>query len=131
MAIDVLIIDSEVKVAAGLRDFLVEHGISAIIADDPNGAIELARSQQPLFIVLAVELQRANGYSLCNRIKKDPAQSAIPLLLTSAQASDETFREHRRLKTHADAYLKKPYNYTQVLEIYQRLVRQRPEDTTD
>ena len=35
---------------------------------------------------------------------------AIPLIITSSKATEQTFAQHRKLKTRANAYLKKPFS---------------------
>jgi CheY-like chemotaxis protein len=50
-----------------------------------------------------------SGYSVCNKLKKDDALRAIPLVVISAEATPETFEQHRKLKTRAEDYLIKPF----------------------
>ena len=57
-------------------------------------------------------MRRAAGderLPVCQKLKKDDATKAIPLVLTSAEATEETFEKHRALKVRADEYLIKPF----------------------
>jgi CheY-like chemotaxis protein len=114
---NVLIIESDPGVAKSLADALKARGVTSTITDDGNEALRLAKSEQPQLIVLCVELSRGSGYSVCNKLKKDPALAALPLILTSSQATDETFEQHKKLRTRAEAYLKKPYANDELLKV--------------
>src|SRR5213078_1430987 len=50
-----------------------------------------------------------NGYMLCTRLKKDEALKSIPVILTSANATPDSFEKHKKLKTRAEEYLIKPF----------------------
>ncbi len=113
----VLLIESDQALAASLTQQFRAAGVEVSLTDDGNEAIRLARDEQPKLIVLCVELSRGSGYSVCNKLKKDPALAAIPLILTSSQATDETFEQHKKLRTRAEAYLKKPYPPAQLMKI--------------
>lgn len=106
----VLIIDSEAPVAQSLSDALALRGVASHVTADGTDGLEYAKNGRPDVIVLCVELTRGSGYSVCNKLKKDPALASIPLVLTSSQATEETFEQHKKLRTRAEAYLKKPYD---------------------
>ncbi len=105
----VMLIDADVQQLRFDSEALTARGASVQMFADGNEALSTLRSSRPDLILLCVELGRLSGYSICNKLKKDPMLSIVPLVLTSAQASEETFAQHRRLKTHAEAYLRKPY----------------------
>lgn len=111
-----LIIDSEAPVAAALKDALAARGVDSIITADGTDGLDRVKSEKPDLIVLCVELSRGSGYSVCNKLKKDPDMAAIPLILTSSQATEETFEQHKKLRTRAEAYVKKPYEMDFIME---------------
>ena len=49
-----------------------------------------------------------NGFPVCNKLKKDPALKDVPLIIMSSESSEETFEQHRKLRTRADDYVHKP-----------------------
>ncbi len=118
----ILVIDSEASVAQALAEALRGRGHEVEVTGDGAQALELARSLRPRLIVLCVELSRGSGYSVCNKLKKDPDLAAIPLILTSSQATEETFEQHKKLRTRADEYLKKPYGMDAMLGLASKLV---------
>lgn len=115
----VLIIDSETSVAEAIDAELVSRGATVRVTGDGSEGLEYARASAPDLIVLCVELTRGSGYSVCNKLKKDSQLATIPLILTSAQATEETFEQHKKLRTRAEAYLKKPFEATQIVSLMQ------------
>ncbi|MEZ4271213.1 MAG: response regulator [Myxococcota bacterium] len=111
----VLIIDSDAEASKALETELTERGVQTKITGDGAEGLEKARSDRPDAIVLCVELNRMSGYSICNKLKKDAELAKIPLILTSSQATEETFQQHKKLKTRADQYLRRPYEQEQML----------------
>jgi CheY-like chemotaxis protein len=75
----------------------------------PNGdeAIEWGRSNHPALIILSVEPRKV-GYAICNKLKRSPSLREVPLILISAEETQATFEQHRKLKSRADEYLLKP-----------------------
>ena len=111
----VLIIESDAAVAKHLTILLGAKRIESKVTSDGTEGVNLARTAQPAVIVLCVELSRVSGYSICNKLKKDPDLGKIPLILTSSQATEETFEQHKKLKTRAEAYLKKPFGDAEIM----------------
>ena len=111
----VLLIDSDAAAVQENTAALAKHGIEVSSTADGNEGLTRARTFRPDVIVLCVELPRVSGYSICNKLKKDPELSVIALILTSSQATEETFEQHKKLKTRAEGYLKKPYTQAQLL----------------
>ena len=107
---DVLLIDSDAAFAAEVRGALAARGLEAAVFADGEEALAAARVHPPRAVVLALELgdRPSAGFSWCNRFKRDDQLRNVPLVLTSALATAETFEHHKRLKTRADAYLHKP-----------------------
>lgn len=105
----ILLIESDDAFAQPLAASLRERGFGVEVTVDGQEGIDLARAGPPAAIVLAVELPRTSGYVICNKLKKDDQLRAIPLVITSAAGSEETFDQHRKLKTRAEEYLLKPF----------------------
>lgn len=112
---NVLIIDSDVEVAGALAAALKTRGVDSDLTADGGEGLKMARAKPPEVIVLCVELSRVSGYSICNKLKKKTDLARIPLILTSSQATEETFEQHKKLKTRAEQYLRKPYDIDELL----------------
>jgi CheY-like chemotaxis protein len=109
MSKTVLLIESDLAFARDMSAALESRGFGVRTSSDGKEGVELARALRPDCVVLCVELPGLSGYSWCNRLKKDEALKQIPLVITSSEATPETFEQHRKLKTRAEDYLIKPF----------------------
>ncbi|MCK6552064.1 response regulator, partial [Myxococcota bacterium] len=117
MAATVLIIDAEEEFANSLAEALRRVGVEPSVTGDGKVGLDLARINVPSAIVLCVELPRMSGYSICAKLKKDNALKGVPLVITSSEATPETFEHHKKLKTRAEEYLKKPFDPAELVDL--------------
>lgn len=119
----VLLIESDAAFAREMTEALERKGFEVRASGEGAEGLELAREVAPSAIVLCVELPRLSGYSICNKLKRDDALKRIPLLITSAEATPETFEQHKKLKTRAEDYLIKPFPVSRLVERIGALIR--------
>jgi CheY-like chemotaxis protein len=105
----ILLIENDSAFAGAIAGALESVGFETRTAGDGNEGLDLAREWSPDAIVLCVEMPGVSGYLVCQKLKKSDQLKSIPLVLTSAEATEETFEKHRTLKARADEYLLKPY----------------------
>jgi CheY-like chemotaxis protein len=110
MSTTILLIENDAGFARQVSEALEARGFQVRLTGDGKEGLELAREISPAGIVLCVELPKMSGYSICQKLKKDEALRSIPLVLTSAEATPETFESHKKLKARAEDYLLKPYS---------------------
>jgi len=120
MSGDVLIIEADDEVATRIADAVTRHGLSPRRTPDGKDGYDSAQADRPAAIVLCAELPKVSGYSICAKLKKDPALKDVPLVFTSAEASESTFEHHKKLKVRADEYLSKPFPMDRLLELLGR-----------
>src|SRR5215813_11668273 len=118
---NVLIIEPEGAFAAELRGALEPYGFGVEVLTDGNEVLQRARDPMPDLVLLCVE-PRNVGYAICNKLKKNNAWKNTPIVLTSSEATAETFEQHRKLKTHADEYLIKPFSIEELLAKVDQLI---------
>src|SRR2546421_10576104 len=115
MSHKVLVFESDAAFAGELRNELGKLGCSTSVVDDGNLGLQQASSDRPDLILLTIELPRMNGFSVCNKLKRDPALKEVPLIIMSSDSTEETFEQHRRLRTHAEDYVHKPIAFVDLL----------------
>src|SRR4051794_7492398 len=118
----VLVFESDPKFAGELRTELGRLGCTVQVVDDGNVGLQAASASRPDLILLSIELPRMNGFSVCNKLKKDAALKDVPLIIMSSDSSEETFEQHRKLRTRAEDYVHKPIVFHDLLSRIQPFV---------
>src|SRR5260370_26436214 len=103
----VALIDSDAGLSGVLAAELPRYGMAV---ETPADANELMARKQglPQLVVLCIDPKRT-GWAMCNKIRKSGMLKNVPLVVTSSEATEHDFDDHRKLKTRADAYLHKPF----------------------
>jgi DNA-binding response OmpR family regulator len=123
----ILLIDNDLGFANEVKAGLEHLGANVeVVSDGPNG-LERATVSVPDLILLTIELPGMNGFLVCKKIKKGAGLSEIPLIILSSEASEETFEQHKKLKTHAEDYVHKPVTFDQLLEHVKKFISFAPQ----
>ena len=109
-----LCVEPDEAVVEVIRRTVEPYGFE--VENIPNGesAIDWARDNEPMTILVSVEPRKV-GYAVCNKIKRSSELAHIPLILTSAEETLQTFEQHKKLKSRADEYLLKPVDPEELL----------------
>ena len=102
MPIKILVFESDANFAEQLKSGFAALGCQTTVVDDANFGLQAASRERPDLILLAIELPRMNGFSVCNKLKRDAALKDVPLIIMSSDSTEETFEQHRRLRTRAE-----------------------------
>src|SRR5207253_3099621 len=57
-----------------------------------------------------------------NKLKKDLQLKDVPLIIISSESSQETFEQHKKLRTRAEDYVHKPIAFGELLQHMQSFV---------
>ncbi|MCU0662177.1 MAG: response regulator [Myxococcota bacterium] len=91
------------------------------IITDANEGLEKAASAQPDLIYICAELPRTSGFSVCYKLRKNQQTRHIPVIITSADATEETIEKHKQLQNlRADEYVQKPFGINVVSGLLDR-----------
>jgi CheY-like chemotaxis protein len=113
----VLIFESDPVFASELRSGLEQHACAVTVVGDATEGLQVAASERPDLVLLTVELPRINGFSVCNKLKRDPGLKSVPLIIMSSDSNEDTFSQHRRLKhSRAEDYVHKPISAARVFQ---------------
>lgn len=103
----VLVVEDHADVRAFVRRTL-EPPYRVVEAATAEAALERARAEAPDLVVSDVMLPGMDGVALCRRLRADDALRAVPVILLTARADEESRLEG--LGAGADDYLAKPFN---------------------
>jgi DNA-binding response OmpR family regulator len=120
-----LCVEPDDEAVEEIRSALEPFGFQ--VSNIPNGeaAIEWARQHGPQLIIVSVEPRKV-GYAVCNKLKRSQELQAIPLILTSAEETPQTFEQHKKLKSRADEYLLKPFSPDELVDKVGTLIHLQP-----
>lgn len=131
MSTKVLVFEHDAGFATELRRELSRLGCNVTLVDDGNAGLQQAAADRPDLILLSIELPRMNGFSVCNKLKKDPSLKDVPLVIMSSESSEETFEQHKKLRTRAEDYVHKPIAFGELLQHMRALLPHLGEGGSD
>ena len=117
----VLVVDDDRVIQQLLEVNLELEGYEvAGTAFDGRQAIAMAEELRPDLILLDIMMPKMDGLEVCRHLKADPELAKIPIVLLSARAQDMDIREG--LEIGANAYLTKPFDPVELLDVVGRLL---------
>ena len=105
----VLVVEDDNEAGDKLCQQLTLAGHAALLVGGSEELLAVVAAKQPQLILLRVELTPRSGYLVCNKLKQHDELCKVPLILMSSEATEETFKQHRKLATRADDYLVLPF----------------------
>ena len=123
----ILVVDDEPE-AVELVDFnLKQAGYDVVTAADGAEALQKARAVLPGLILLDLMLPEVDGLEVCKMLRRDPATSAIPIIMVTAKAAE--IDRILGLELGADDYITKPFSPRElVLRVKKMLQRGQAAD---
>lgn len=116
----VLIVEDHTDTRHIYRAILVHGGFEVLEAANGEEAVRLARQQLPDVILMDINLPILNGWEATRLIKEDERTRAIPVVVISAGASEESYRRAQSLG--CEGYHTKPFSPLHVLAEVQRVL---------
>lgn len=112
MAHKLLIVEDETGIMQFLQQGLEEEGFIVTTADNGLKGLELAQKNKFDLLLLDWMLPKMTGFELCTAFRETNKKTPI-LFLTAKDTVQETIEG---LKAGANDYIKKPFNFDELLE---------------
>jgi len=109
----ILIIEDDVSIAEIERDFLEISGFEAVVAANGTDGFREAADKKYDLILLDVMLPGLDGYEIARRLRSEPHNLDIPILMVTAKTEDAD--KIRGLGLGADDYISKPFSPTELV----------------
>ncbi|MDB4968012.1 MAG: response regulator receiver [Myxococcales bacterium] len=110
----VYLIDADANLDAHLVGELARYGFRVEASADSNDLMQ-RKDDLPSLVVLCIDPKRT-GWAVCNRLRKSMTLKTTPLIITSAEATEKDFEDHKKLKTRAEEYLHKPFGVEAIVD---------------
>lgn len=115
----ILFVDDEPDQVLLIQTRLEHNGFEVLTATDGESGLQLAVEQRPDLVIVDLIIPRLDGLEICRRLKQNPATAKIPVALFTASATRDL---DELCKTVGfAAYLRKPYEATELLAIIKQL----------
>jgi len=116
----VLVVDDVPSELEIICRILQDAGMQVIRAGDGEEAIALIRKVPPDLVVLDVVMPRMNGFEVIRELRGDPATAHLPVVFCTHKNTD--IDKAWGTDLGADAYVSKPFEPQQLVNIVQRLL---------
>ena len=114
----ILIAEDNLEISDTMRNYLIRAGYVVSQAFDGGDAIEQARRLSPDLILLDIMMPVADGYEVCESIRRD---MNIPIIVVSAKVAEED--KIRLFELGADDYVVKPFDAKEVVARVKAVLR--------
>ncbi|HIE50558.1 MAG TPA: response regulator transcription factor [Armatimonadetes bacterium] len=104
----VVIVEDDVAIAQALAFIAEKEGYRVLVAMDGNTAGEMIRREQPVLVILDLDLPQKNGLEVCRDIRAEPQLGGTYILVLTALG--QRWDEEAALAAGANEYLRKPFD---------------------
>ena len=112
----VLIVEDDDRFAKTVLEFAREKNFKGIVTHRGDSALSLARDYLPSAILLDIDLPDIDGFTVLDRLKRDPSTRHIPVHVVSALRERE-----RALRQGAISFISKPVDRDALNEEFTRI----------
>jgi DNA-binding response OmpR family regulator len=115
----ILVVDDETDILFMLKTYLVFNGYETKVSTSCDEGLDIFYAFQPDIVLIDVNVGSADGRVMCRAIKANAEYRHIPVILISANPDGlASYQEHG-----AHAAVEKPFNFPQLLNLLQSVVR--------
>lgn len=123
MATRLLLADDSITIQKVVKLTFAGEDVAIDAVMDGTLAIEKARASKPDIVLADVFMPGRNGYEVCAAIKADSDLAGTPVVLLVG--TFEPFDEAEASRAKCDAYLTKPFDTSELIQVVNKLVAQR------
>ena len=116
----ILIVDDDPEIVAMLSTRLSARGYKVSTASDGRAAIEKAKRELPVLVLLDVMMPGKSGWEVARALKQDPVTQAIKIVMVTAIG--EHVNELTSPIYGADAHIDKPFEFERLERVIAGLV---------
>ena len=115
----VLAVDDSKPLLAMLTRCLEKGGHDVVSATDGLEALSQLRQHQPDIVITDLNMPNMNGLEFIEAARKEPAGSALPILLLTTETAPAL--KERAREVRATGWLTKPFDPDQILGLVRQL----------
>lgn len=104
----VLIVDDEPNIILSLQFLMKKAGYAVRTASDGEQALAEIAKEKPDVVLLDVMMPKLDGFSVCQRIRANPAWSDVHVIMLTARGRD--VEREKGIALGASDYITKPFS---------------------
>jgi two-component system, OmpR family, alkaline phosphatase synthesis response regulator PhoP len=104
----VLVVDDEPNILLSLRYLMTQSGYEVRTARDGAEAMAELTQRPPDLVLLDVMMPKLDGYSICERIRANPALAETRVIMLTARGRE--IERQKGFALGADDYITKPFS---------------------
>ena len=116
----VLIVDDEQDIVRPLAFRLEVEGFQVSLEPDGQMGYDRAVAEHPDLILLDLMMPGLDGVTVCNMLKQRVETRGIPIIMVTAKTKMGDVE--RAFAAHADDYIAKPFEWSELLAKVRRLI---------
>ena len=116
----ILVVDDSPSVRRVVGNMLKQHGWEVQAARDGVEALDMITQETPAAVLLDIEMPRMDGYELMATVRAQEQYRTLPLVILTSRAA--TKHQQHAMQLGANAYLVKPYQDEELINILNSLV---------
>ncbi len=116
----ILVVDDVPTQQERIRQTLQKAGMTVVTANDGDEVMGKVESEQPNLVILDIVMERMNGFEALRALRENENTKWLPIIMCSTK--DTNFDKSWSLDCGADAYITKPFEPEQLVNIVQRLL---------
>ncbi len=116
----ILVVDDSPSVRRVVGNMLKQNGWDVQLARDGVEALEIISRETPAAVLLDIEMPRMDGYELMATVRAQEQYRTLPLVILTSRAAAK--HQQRAMQLGASAYVVKPYQDEELLNILKSLV---------
>ena len=116
MSTQILVVDDDPVIRTLVSEYLGAYGFEIQTAESGEQCLKSLSDGLPDIVILDLQMPIMNGIEVLERIRANNLTGAVPVILLSANAQNETASMVEKYKIKADHYLEKPFEIKSILE---------------
>ena len=90
----ILFIDDDPVDRLLIHELLAQHDFHVLLAEDGFAGLKMARTENPVLILLDILLPGISGIDICKKLKVDPATQNIPVIFYTSIDTPKDFIDY-------------------------------------
>ncbi len=117
----ILVAENEVHILRSLKLVLEEAGYSVVTATDGEEALHKTKKEKPDLLILDIKMHKMNGYEVYDKLRTDPLQRNLPVMILSALGQAD--RKSEKVGAHIFDVITKPFSPYSIVDKVKEILR--------